>query len=111
MNHIPIATVLAVFCVLPAAAAAEETDQVEYSAEGYCILANEGADPRYVEVYARKLGMTPSAGLCLSFQAVVDELRPKDWDYRGRRPYPYSAIRLSVAQIEAIQAAQASVQK
>lgn len=111
MNNTHLAAVLAVLGVLPCAAAAADTDQVEYSAEAYCILANEGADPRYVEVYARKLGMTPSASLCFSFQAVVDELRPKDWDFRGRRPYPYSAIRLSVAQIEAIQAAQASVKK
>lgn len=99
---IALATLLAA-----GSAVASDDDAVTYSTEGYCILANEGVDPRFLAAYEKKLGTRPSDRVCASFREVVSVLRPKEWDFRGRKPYPYSAITLSVAQIEAIRAAQA----
>lgn len=86
------------------AAASSDSDQVGYSTEGYCVLAAESMEPRYLAAYAKKLGVTPGDAVCASFRAEV-ERRPAAWDFRDRRPYPGSAIRLSQAQIGAIRAA------
>ena len=97
----------ALLCLPATSQAADADDQVTYSTEGYCILANEGVEPRYLAAYEKKLGFKPGERACASFREVVAVLRPKEWDFRGRKPYPYSAITLSVAQIEAIRAARA----
>lgn len=103
-------TLIAAALALPfgvRAGSAAGPEEVTYSTEGYCILANEGVDPRYLAAYEKQLGMKPAERVCASFREVVAVLRPKEWDFRGRKPYPYSAITLSVAQIEAIRAARA----
>lgn len=80
-------------------------EEVVYSTEGYCVLANEDVDSRMLEAYAKKLGDAPSKKVCNAFKDVVAETRPKEWDYPMGKPYPGSAIRLSKKQIEAIKAA------
>ncbi|RVT48253.1 hypothetical protein EMM73_02885 [Rheinheimera sediminis] len=92
------------FCLGTASASVAE-EEVLYSTEGYCVLANEGVDSRMLTAYAKKLGNTPSKKVCNAFKEVVAETRPKAWDYPMGRPYPGSAIRLSESQIEAIKAA------
>ena len=92
-------------------AANAETDQeMVYSTETYCLLSNEGAEPNYLAAYAKKLGMTPSRAICNHFKQIVEESRPKDWDYPGGRPYPGSVIRLSKSQIDLLKASKTAKQ-
>lgn len=95
---------IALFCLGTVSAAVAE-EEVVYSTEAYCVLANEGVDSRMLEAYAKKLGDTPSNKVCNAFKEVVAETRPKSWDYPMGKPYPGSAIRLSASQIAAIKAA------
>ncbi|EGM76913.1 hypothetical protein Rhein_3150 [Rheinheimera sp. A13L] len=95
---------VALFC-LGTASATVAAEEVVYSTEGYCVLANEGVDSRMLDAYAKKLGDAPSKKVCNAFKEVVAETRPKAWDYPMGKPYPGSAIRLSEKQIEAIKAA------
>jgi hypothetical protein len=78
---------------------AEETDEVVYSTEGYCVLSNEGVSEDYLKAYAKKLGAKPSVRVCNSFKEIVAESRPKDWDYPAGRAYPGSVVRLSPSQV------------
>lgn len=84
-----------------------QAEEVTYSTEGYCLLAKEGVSERYLEAYAKKLGMTPSRKVCKSFNDFVANVKPKEWDYQGGKLYPGSVIRLSNEQIEKIRAAKA----
>jgi len=100
-------TAIALFtCLLtaPTAFAGDDSDEVVYSTEGYCLLSNEGVSNDYLNAYARKLGTKPSMKVCNSFREIVSESRPKEWDYPGGRPYPGSVIRLSASQIEMLKA-------
>lgn len=81
-------------------ALAQDSDEVVYSTEGYCLLANEGVSNDYLRAYAKKLGTKPSDKVCSSFKDIVASARPKDWDYPGGKPYPGSVIKLSASQIE-----------
>jgi hypothetical protein len=101
--HSVLAAVMATV-VVGAPVNAQESDEVVYSNEGYCVLANEGVADSYLMAYAKKLGMKPTNKECLSFKKIVDETRPRDWDYPGGKPYPGSAIRLSANQIELLKA-------
>ncbi|WP_333795981.1 hypothetical protein [Rheinheimera sp.] len=78
---------------------AEDAEEVVYSTEGYCVLANEGVSDDYLKAYVKKLGSKPSTKVCKSFKEVVAESRPKDWDYPAGRAYPGSVIRLSPSQV------------
>lgn len=78
---------------------AEDADEVVYSTEGYCVLANEGVSEDYLKAYAKKLGAKPSMRVCNSFKEIVAESRPKDWDYPGGRAYPGSIVKLSPSQV------------
>lgn len=80
-------------------ASAEDADEVVYSTEGYCVLANEGVSDDYLKAYAKKLGVKPSARVCLSFKEIVAESRPKDWDYPEGQAYPGSIVKLSPSQV------------
>lgn len=82
-----------------------QAEEITYSTEGYCILAKEGVTDGYLKAYAKKLGQEPSARVCRSFNEFVASAKPKDWDYRGGKPYPGSVIRLSKSQIDKIKAA------
>lgn len=105
MNTQLTATLLAILASSPIASVlAAEDESVGYSTEAYCVLATEGVEPRYLATYARKLGVAPNEAVCDSFRPKL-RARSKGWDFRDRRPYPDSAIRLSQAQIEAIRAA------
>lgn len=100
-------TTIALFtCLLtaPVAFAGEESEDVVYSTEGYCLLANEGVSKEYLAAYARKLGTKPSSKVCRSFKEIVDESRPKEWDYPNGRPYPGSVIHLSASQVAMLKA-------
>lgn len=90
-----IAGVLATSSVM-----AQDSDEVVYSTEGYCLLANEGVTNDYLKAYAKKLGTKPSDKVCKSFKEIVASARPKDWDYPSGKPYPGSVIRLSASQVE-----------
>lgn len=79
-------------------------DEVVYSTEGYCLLANEGVASDYLRAYAKKLGVTPSKKVCRSFQEIVQESRPANWDYPQGRPYPGSVVRLTSAQVQLVKA-------
>lgn len=51
-------TAIALFtCLLtaPTAFAGDDSDEVVYSTEGYCLLSNEGVSNDYLNAYARKL--------------------------------------------------------
>lgn len=89
--------------------AADEGDLAEFSSEAYCLLAYDGTDPRYLAAYARRLGVTPSARSCRLLLGVANTQPPKAWDYRHRRPYADSAIRLSSAQLAALRAARGAL--
>jgi len=89
-----VAGVLSSFSVL-----AEDKDEVVYSTEGYCVLANEGVSDDYLKAYAKKLGAKPSVRVCNSFKEIVAESRPKDWDYPAGRAYPGSVVKLSPSQV------------
>jgi hypothetical protein len=102
-------SLLALALLAGPALAADEGDLAEFSSEAYCLLAHDGTDPRYLAAYARRLGTTPSARSCRSLLGVVDTRPPKAWDYRHRRPYADSAIRLSVAQLAALRAARGAL--
>ncbi|WP_306519876.1 hypothetical protein [Rheinheimera sp.] len=78
---------------------AQDNEEVVYSTEGYCLLANEGVTNEYLQAYAKKLGDKPSVKVCNSFKEVVAESRPKDWDYPAGQAYPGSVIRLSPSQV------------
>ncbi len=78
---------------------AEDVDEVVYSTEGYCVLANEGVSDDYLKAYSKKLGAKPSVRVCNSFKEIVAESRPKDWDYPAGRAYPGSVVRLSPSQV------------
>lgn len=95
---------IAILCLGTISVAVAE-EEVVYSTEAYCVLANEGVDSRMLDAYAKKLGDTPSNKVCNAFKEVVAETRPKSWDYPMGKPYPGSAIRLSASQIAAIKAA------
>jgi hypothetical protein len=101
--HTVFAAVMATAIVAPVVVA-QESDEVVYSNEGYCVLANEGVADSYLMAYAKKLGMKPTAKECLSFKKIVEDTRPRDWDFPGGKPYPGSAIRLSAKQIELLKA-------
>ena len=63
-------TAIALFtCLLtaPTAFAGDDSDEVVYSTEGYCLLSNEGVSNDYLNAYARKLGTKPSMKVCNSF--------------------------------------------
>ncbi|GAB2932675.1 hypothetical protein [Rheinheimera gaetbuli] len=109
MKTIKTCVVLSV-ALLMGAANAETEQEVVYSTEAYCLLSNEGAAPNYLAAYAKKLGMTPSRAICNHFKQIVEESRPKDWDYAGGRPYPGSVIRLSKSQIELLKASKTAKQ-
>jgi hypothetical protein len=76
-----------------------------YTTEGYCLYKKAGESTGYLNAYAKKLGVTPSKTVCSSFNDFVNQAQPKDWDYRGGKPYPGSAIRLTPAQIKVLKAA------
>ncbi len=78
---------------------AEDNEEVVYSTEGYCVLANEGVSDDYLKAYAKKLGSKPSIKICNSFKEVVAQSRPKDWDYPAGQAYPGSVIRFSASQV------------
>jgi len=78
---------------------AEEAEEVVYSTEGYCVLANEGVSEDYLKAYSKKLGAKPSVRVCNSFKEIVAESRPKDWDYPAGRAYPGSIVKLSPSQV------------
>ncbi|MFT5755517.1 MAG: hypothetical protein ACI9LM_000226 [Alteromonadaceae bacterium] len=80
-------------------------DEVPYSTEGYCLSKKAGDSDNYLKAYANKLGQTPSKNACKSFNDFVENVRPKDWDYPGGKPYPGSVLRLTTKQIEKIKAA------
>lgn len=73
-------------------------DQVGYSTEGYCDLVASGVEPRYLAAYAKKLGVTPGGAVCARFRERSGS-GTAAWDFRDRRPYPGSAIRLSQVQV------------
>lgn len=85
--------------------ASDTDDEVVYSTEGYCLLANEGIAPDYLRAYSKKLGATPSKKVCNSFKEIVAESRPTNWDFPQGKPYPGSIVRLSAAQIKLLKAA------
>jgi hypothetical protein len=85
--------------------ASDTDDEVVYSTEGYCLLANEGIAPDYLRAYSKKLGATPSKKVCNSFKEIVTESRPANWDFPQGKPYPGSIVRLSAAQIKLLKAA------
>lgn len=95
---------IALLCLGTVSAAVAE-EEVVYSTEAYCVMANEGVDDRMLDAYAKKLGDKPSNKVCNAFKEVVAETRPKAWDYPMGKPYPGSAIRLTASQIAAIKAA------
>ena len=97
--------------VVPAgsAFAADEGDLAEFSSEAYCLLAYDGTDLRYLAAYARRLGATPTARSCRLLLGVTDAGPPRAWDYRHRRPYADSAIRLSAAQLAVLRAARGAL--
>lgn len=108
--RIPLLSCLVLLaCCATGAHAAEEGDVAEFSSEGYCLLALDGVDPRYLAVYARRLGAAPDARTCRALLGLADTRPPRAWDYRHRRPYADSAIRLSVAQIRMLRAARAAL--
>jgi len=80
-------------------------EKAKYSTEEYCLLNKAGIIEGHLKAYAKKLGQTPSKKVCRSFNEFVKNATPKDWDYRGGRPYPGSALRLSASQIEKLKAA------
>lgn len=80
-------------------------DEATYSTEGYCLLKKEGVNSGYLEAYADKLGFTPNRKTCKSFNDYVKNVKPKEWDYQGGKPYPGSVIRLTKSQIAKIKAA------
>ena len=80
-------------------------EEVTYSTEGYCLLEKAGEQSGFLKAYAKKLGNVPSKSVCRSFFDFVKQAKPKDWDYRGGKPYPGSLIRLSAAQIKKLRAA------
>ncbi|GEA07793.1 hypothetical protein KUL42_25540 [Alteromonas sp. KUL42] len=82
-----------------------EMDTESFSTEAYCLLQKEGVDPRYLKVYAEKLGAKPTRKICRAFEEFAEEVTPKDWDYPQGRPYPGSVIRLTQSQIDKIKAA------
>ena len=84
---------------------AGDDDEVVYSTEGYCLLSNEGVSDEYLKAYAKKLGSKPSNTVCASFKKIVEESRPREWDYPGGRAYPGSVIKLSPSQIARLKAA------
>lgn len=88
--------------------ASDADDEVVYSTEGYCLLANEGVAPDYLRAYSKKLGSTPSKKVCTSFKEIVSESRPADWDFPQGKAYPGSVIRLSPTQIKLMKAAKKS---
>lgn len=75
-------------------------NEVKYSTEEYCLLDKAGEQAGMLKAYAKKLGGAPSKSVCRSFSEFVKKAQPKDWDYRGGRPYPGSVLRLSASQIE-----------
>lgn len=83
---------------------AKESD-VKYSTEEYCLLVKAGEQSGFLKAYAKKLGGAPSKSVCRSFNDFVKQAQPKDWDYRGGKPYPGSALRLSASQIEKLKMA------
>jgi len=80
-------------------------EKMTYTTEGYCLYKKAGEPDGYLKAYAKKLGVTPSKSVCKSFNDFVANAQPKDWDYRGGKPYPGSALRLTAAQIEKLKAA------
>lgn len=82
-----------------------EDKEVTYSTEEYCILKKANERASYLKAYAKKLGNTPNNSLCKSFNDFVSNAQPKEWDYKGGKPYPGSIIRLSPAQIKKLKAA------
>jgi hypothetical protein len=78
---------------------AEQAEEVVYSTEGYCLLSNEGASDEYLKAYAKKLGAKPTNSVCSSFKKIVEESRPREWDYPAGRAYPGSVIKLSPSQV------------
>ncbi|MBT0585574.1 hypothetical protein [Alteromonas oceanisediminis] len=82
-----------------------DKDNDVYSTEAYCLLQKENVDHRYLEAYAKKLGMVPSRKTCRSFLEFAESVTPKEWDYPQGKPYPGSVIRLTPAQIEKIKGA------
>lgn len=83
---------------------AEDVVDIIYSTEGYCVFANEGVSEEYLNAYAKKLGIKPSVRVCKSFQEIVAESQPKDWDYPEGRVYPGSGVMLSPAQVTLLKA-------
>lgn len=85
-------------------ALADEFDDVIYSIEGYCLLANEGVSASYLSAYAKKLGRKPSDKVCQSFKDIVLEHRPNGWDYPEGSPYPGSELRFAPSQVALLKA-------
>ena len=104
MRNINKICVVLFCCVASISSVVAEEDTV-FSTEGYCVLANEGVEPRMLEAYAKKLGNEPSKKICKAFKEVVAQARPKEWDYPMGKPYPGSVVRLSPSQVAAIKAA------
>lgn len=73
-----------------------------YSTEGYCILALEQVDSKFLANYEKKLGFRPKAKLCNRVNKLVSDFRPKNWSYRFGQAYPGSSIYLSPDQIQQI---------
>lgn len=81
-------------------------DMTTYSTEGYCLIKKSGESTGLLKAYAKKLGVTPSQSACKVFNEFVMKSQPKDWDYKGGKPYPGSALRLSPSQIKKLKASQ-----
>jgi len=76
-----------------------------FTTEEYCLLVKAGEQKGILKAYGKKLGQVPSKATCRSFNEFVKKAQPKDWDYKGGKPYPGSALRLSASQIEKLKKA------
>lgn len=97
--------VCSIVFMLPVSIVKAFDKEVMYSTEEYCLLKKAGEQTGYLKAYANKLGGEPTKAVCRSFNEFVAKAQPKDWDYRGGKPYPGSALRLSTLQIEKLKAA------
>lgn len=79
-------------------------DMTIYSTEGYCLIKKSGESAALLKAYAKKLGDTPSNSACKLFNEFVTKVQPKDWNYKGGKPYPGSVLRLSPLQIKKLKA-------
>lgn len=110
IKHLLTLKVALVLTAAPLSFMASSDDHVEmdaesFSTEAYCLFQKEGVDPRYLKVYAEKLGTKPTRKTCRAFEEFAEEVTPKDWNYPQGKPYPGSVIKLTQSQIDRIKAA------